>query len=72
MSCSPEPGLLGRSNLLMRSGLRNFQQIPIRIIMTTTRMTMKARNTVFGSVVAMAVLYFCIFFMQMPATTSEC
>jgi hypothetical protein len=45
----------------MRFGLKTFQQIPRRIIMTTARMAMKARKTVLGSVDAIVVLYFCIF-----------
>jgi hypothetical protein len=56
---SPEaaelPGLI---NFLMISGLRNFQQIPRRIMMTMTRMTMKTRKAVFGLADAIAPLYF--------------
>jgi hypothetical protein len=53
---SPEAAELpGLSHFLMISGLRSFQQIPRRIMMTMTRMRMK---TVFGLADAIAHLYF--------------
>jgi hypothetical protein len=63
---SPDGALFGLINLLMISGLRNFQQIPSRMKMTMMRITMKARKTALAFGFAIVAVYFCTFIHPKP------
>lgn len=54
---SPEGELFGLINVLMIPGLRNFQPIPSRIKMATTRMMTRARKTALVFGVAIVAVY---------------